>query len=675
MRGLSAPKTAARSMISARRDRCHGHQLERVVGVKGEAERYRGCCRVAARDNASARRIAARNAGREFYTSVSRMRDEARSNPYQQIFDIAQEGIWTIDADDRVRLANTRMCDMLGYSIDELIGRNVFEFVDERDREAVRDALARRRSGLTDQYDLRLRRKDGVVIWTTVSACPIMEGDRYAGALCMTSDITARKQAEEDLRASQERFTLLAKATKDVIYEWDLATNAIWYSEGMREVYGYAQHGGTLDWWLERIHPEDFDRIRAVATEARAGNSSASEYRFRRADGTYADVYGRGFVFRDAEGRAIRMIGAMMDLTEQNATRAAMITSQRRLQALFDNTLDAILLVNQRGYIIDANPSAEAILGFPIAELEQMHYMRLVPPSLESEAQQLWQHLRETGRQSTEFSLRRKDGKTIDIEYRAVADIQPGVHLAVVRDITDRKRSEIAFAEHQRHLEVLTRQVVQTQEDERARIARELHDEIGQVLTAVNLGLDAVQRIADCGPGALKQVDETRSAVALAVQQIRDLSLGLRPLILDDLGLVPTLRWYLANQARKTGLKISFSGSLPDNHLSPEIETACFRIVQEAVTNIIRHARAQNVWVEFQEMPGHRVCLTVKDDGRGFDPSLALARWAGNSRLGLAGMQERVRLLGGKIDIQSRDGQGTQINVSFQTDRVVATTI
>jgi signal transduction histidine kinase len=304
-----------------------------------------------------------------------------------------------------------------------------------------------------------------------------------------------------------------------------------------------------------------------------------------------------------------------------------------------------------------------------------MHFMKLVPPSLESQAQQLWVHLRENGRQSTEFSIRRKDESVIDIEYRAVADIQPGVHLVVIRDITERKRTEIALAENQRRLEVLARQVVQTQEDERARIARELHDEIGQVLTAVNLGLDAVQRIADCGPGASKQVDETRSAVALAVQQIRDLSLGLRPLILDDLGLVPTLRWYLANQARRTGLTINFSGSLPDNHLSPEIETACFRIVQEAVTNIIRHARAQNVWVEFQQMPGHRVCLTVKDDGSGFDPSLALARWAGNSRLGLAGMQERVRLLGGEIDIQSRDGQGTQINVSFQTDRVVATTL
>jgi two-component system sensor histidine kinase UhpB len=159
------------------------------------------------------------------------------------------------------------------------------------------------------------------------------------------------------------------------------------------------------------------------------------------------------------------------------------------------------------------------------------------------------------------------------------------------------------------------------------------------------------------------------------VQQIRDLSLVLRPLILDDLGLIPTLRWYLANQARSTGLTISFSGSSPTNHLAPEIETACFRIVQEAVTNIIRHAHAKNVWVEFQQNAGDQVSLSVKDDGNGFDPSLALARWDSNSRLGLAGMQERVRILGGKIDIQSRGGQGTQIVVFFQTDPVAATSV
>jgi PAS domain S-box-containing protein len=603
------------------------------------------------------------------------MRKGSGANPYQQIFEIAQEGIWTFDADDRVSLANRRMCEIIGYSSDELIGRNVFELIDVTDHATVRNALQRRRTGATEQYDLRLRRKDGVVIWTTVSACPILDDGRYAGALCMTSDITARKKAEEELRRSEQRFALIAKATKDAIYESDFSLQRTWFSEGALEIFGYTDNEIEYRWWLDRLHPDDFDRLSAMTREVMEGKKdfSEAEYRLRRADGTYADVHARGFVVRDAGGRPLRMIGALMDVTDQNAARAAVMTSQRRLQALFDNTLDAILLVNARGYCIDANPSAEAMLGYSVGEFKGMHFMKLVPPSLESEAQQLWRHLRETGRQSTEFSVRRKDEKVIDIEYRAVADIQPGVHLVVIRDITDRKRNEIALAENRRRLEVLARQVVQTQEDERGRIARELHDEVGQVLTAVNLGLDAVQRIADCGPCASKQIDETRAAVALAVQQIRDLSLGLRPLILDDLGLVPTLRWYLANQARKTGLTINFHGSLSVDHLPAEIETACFRIVQEAVTNVIRHAHATNVLVEFQQTGRDHVSLKVKDDGDGFDAPLALARWHANSRLGLAGMQERVKLLGGKIDIKSRAREGTEIDVSFHCDVLAAT--
>jgi PAS domain S-box-containing protein len=594
------------------------------------------------------------------------MREERGSNPYQQIFEIGQEGIWTFDTDDRVSLANQRICEMLGYSVDELVGRDVFEFIDENDRETVRNALARRRGGLTEQYDLRLRRKDGVMIWTTVSACPMLEGERYGGALCMTSDITARKNAEEELHRSEQRFALVAKALNEVVYETDMVTGRVSFSEGMHDVYGH-QTTNTLQWWLDQIHSDDRDRVSTMLGEIRSGarDSGETEYRLRRADGTFADIYVRGFVVRNSEGRAIRVFGALLDVTEKKAAQAAVKRSQLRLQALFDNTLDAIFLLNDHGYIIDANPSADAALGFPLGELKQMHFSKLVPSSLESNASQLWRHLRESGRQSTEFSLRRKDGKIIDIEYRAVADIQPEVHLVVIRDITDRKHAEVALAESRRRLEVLARQVVQTQEDERGRIARELHDEIGQILTAVNLGLDAVQRIADCGPRASSQIDETRAAVAQAVQQIRDLSLGLRPLILDDLGIVPTLRWHLSSQSRKAGLTIDFRASLPVDHLSAEIETACFRIVQEAITNVIRHAHARKVLVELKPKGTDQMSLMIKDDGDGFDPSLAMARWEGNSRLGLAGMQERVRLLGGKIDISSRRGEGTQIDVTF----------
>src|SRR5260370_13559618 len=187
------------------------------------------------------------------------MRKESESNPYRQIFEIGQEGIWTFDTENRVSLANRRICEMLGYSVDEMVGLDIFEFIDESDRETVRNALARRRGGLTEHYDLRLRRKDGDLIWTTVSACPILEDDRYAGALCMTADITARKKAEEELQRSEQRFALVAKALNEVVYEMDMATGRVTFSEGMRDVYGH-DTTNTAQWWIDNIHSGDRDR-------------------------------------------------------------------------------------------------------------------------------------------------------------------------------------------------------------------------------------------------------------------------------------------------------------------------------------------------------------------------------------------------------------------------------
>jgi signal transduction histidine kinase len=148
-----------------------------------------------------------------------------------------------------------------------------------------------------------------------------------------------------------------------------------------------------------------------------------------------------------------------------------------------------------------------------------------------------------------------------------------------------------------------------------------------------------------------------------ALQRIRDLSHGLRPLMLDDLGLAATLRWYLDLQARKTGLDIHFSNNLPIDHLCSDVQTTAFRIVQESLTNVIRHSGARRVSVTLGQEDRERVRLTVKDDGCGFDAPQMLNRSA--SHLGLVGMQERVRLLGGSIAIASSQSEGTTIQVTL----------
>jgi signal transduction histidine kinase len=214
-----------------------------------------------------------------------------------------------------------------------------------------------------------------------------------------------------------------------------------------------------------------------------------------------------------------------------------------------------------------------------------------------------------------------------------------------------------------RRLQALSRQLVEAQETERRRLARELHDEIGQSLTVTKINLQAMQRIDDASVQA-KRLEEGISIVERALQQVRNMSLDLRPSLLDDLGLVAALRWFLDRQAQTAGFSTQFVADPPELRLTPALETVCFRLVQEALTNVIRHAQAQQVQVELRQREAE-LYLTIHDDGIGFDVKTALKNAAQGGSLGLLGMEERVLLAGGYLEIDSVPERGTEIRVRF----------
>jgi signal transduction histidine kinase len=219
---------------------------------------------------------------------------------------------------------------------------------------------------------------------------------------------------------------------------------------------------------------------------------------------------------------------------------------------------------------------------------------------------------------------------------------------------TERRRAQEA-------LQRLSRRLLEAQENERRAIARELHDEFGQALQALKINLQTAQRLpADSGQRLADSID----IVNRTLQQVRNLSLDLRPSLLDDLGVVAALEWYLERHAQRTGITAHFEADPPELRLEPTLETVCFRVVQEALTNVARYAQARNVWVELLQHGAH-IDLVVRDDGVGFDAPAARARAAGGTSFGLLGMQERVELVGGRLDIISSLGQGTEIHARF----------
>lgn len=234
-------------------------------------------------------------------------------------------------------------------------------------------------------------------------------------------------------------------------------------------------------------------------------------------------------------------------------------------------------------------------------------------------------------------------------------------------DIEDRKRAEEELEEANHQLRFLSRRLFHLQEEERRHLARELHDEIGQLLTGAKINLDAAIKESDGARS--KRIDETAAILEKLLGQVRQISLDLRPSTLDDLGLVPALRSLLDQQGRRASVAVHFSAKNVPENLDPEIQTTCFRIGQEAITNAVRHANATRIDVDLSCENGN-LRLQVRDNGRGFDADSVQAQAVG---LGLVGIKERAVLVDARAKIISSPNNGTTVEVSlpltFPTER------
>jgi signal transduction histidine kinase len=235
------------------------------------------------------------------------------------------------------------------------------------------------------------------------------------------------------------------------------------------------------------------------------------------------------------------------------------------------------------------------------------------------------------------------------------------IHSILENEQRERERAQVVdqMESAQKRLHTLSQRLLEAQETERRSLARELHDQIGQALTAVKINLQGIQRTTD--PATSTRLAESVTIVEKALQIVRNLSLELRPSLLDDLGLVSALRWYVDRQAQRAGFRADFTSAL-NAPPAPHLETICFRVVQEALTNVVRHARARNVTVELRQQ-GSELELIIGDDGCGFDVAAMREAAARGASLGLIGMEERAALGNGRLQIDSVKGQGTTVRL------------
>lgn len=352
-------------------------------------------------------------------------------------------------------------------------------------------------------------------------------------------------------------------------------------------------------------------------------------------------------------------------IAERKRAETALRESEERYRELFENAKDAIYVHDLEGKYLSINRAAEKLSGYAREEIIGHNFKDFVAPEhVKYVRDSFWRKLAQQGETTYEIDVIAKDGRRVPIEISSRAIYENGQLVGVqgmARDVTERKLAQDA-------LQMFSRQLIEAQEDERRRIARELHDQIGQILTAVKMNLHAVQQFCQ-GSEAGSYVKDNIEAVDAALRLVRDLSVDLRPPILDDLGLTTALRWYVDRYTKRTGLSVDVLIDLPDENerFSRDLETACFRIAQEALTNVVRHAKATHVVVRLSRN-ADALLLTVKDNGIGFDVERLRNRAPRVATLGLISMQERAYAAGGTIELDSAPASGTEIRFSLPLD-------
>ena len=516
------------------------------------------------------------------------------------------------------------------------------------------------------------------------------------------------RELYELVQQDRSIFEFLERGSLDGVWYWDITAPEIeWMSPRFWEVLGFdpAKKEHLAKEWQGLINPEDLEVALSNFKKHCADPSHPYDQvvRYRHKDGSTVWVRCRGIAIRDDAGEPIRLLGAHTDITELKRTEEALkqktieleaanedlrkvgrdlkkvagsleqqvrertqglLDSEKRLQTMIERAPDAIVYVTQDGTIDSVNQQTEMIFGYDRDELIGQSLEVLLPERFRN---QHGQHqtgffneprVRPMGTGLELYGLR-KDESEFPLEISlSFMELEKGiVGCATIRDITDRKRAETKLQRTQKELFNLSRHLIQAQEEERRRIARELHDHLGQELALLSIGIEQLHRKApESQAQSAERLQEMARQIRKVSSQVQDLSHQLHPSQLTHLGLVAASRSLCKEVARTSGIQIDFSHSDVPNSIPQDVSISFYRVLQESLANMVKHSGAGEARVELTGSSGE-IQLHVRDSGVGFDPEGSRETFG----LGLISMRERMNLVGGELLIESRPSGNTWI--------------
>ena len=464
------------------------------------------------------------------------------------------------------------------------------------------------------------------------------------------------------MRESPTLYSKLVNSLDGIVWEADAETFQFTFVTPKAErILGYPlKQWLEPNFWRDHTHPDDADWCSAYCVDCtRRHEDHEFEYRMIAADGSVVWLHDIVSVKSETSGR-VYLRGIMLDITKRKQAEAELRTKSEILEKIFDHLPVMVTFRDSDGHMKLVNREWERTFGWSLTELQQRNadILTEVYPDPDSR-RRARDFIAAASAEWVDFKAKARDGRLLDTTW-AVARLSDGASVSIGQDVTERKRAE---EERQR----LLQRLMTVHEDERRHLSRELHDNIGQYLSALLLGLESVARVPQLPPAALTELSYLKETTKQFELDLHRVALELRPTTLDDLGLEAALstlaRAWAKRHDKRIRLEFNSSGfKTPNERLSFDIGVAIYRVVQEALTNASRHSNAQVVSV-ILEGDNDQVRVIVEDDGVGFDVEKFMSSPVEKRRLGLIGMQERIQLVGGKFKLES--GSGTTIVVTI----------
>ncbi|HSU28180.1 MAG TPA: PAS domain S-box protein [Chitinophagaceae bacterium] len=588
---------------------------------------------------------------------------EASEKKLRQVLASMRDNFYVIDRDYNVILINEMAEKNLerSWGVPVKVGTHILPIIKNKKDEPIQESFERVFRGERVEYELRHQQKD-LPAWVLVSFMPVNdEKGGITGAYVIAQDITERKESAELVLKERDLSDSIINSLPGIFYLFDEAGNYIRWNKNFASISGYSDDEMAKHRSTDYVSPADKEKVRQAIEKVFKEGYSSVEAVLVTKSGTELHYYVTGILVNYEDKRCL--LGTGIDISALKKAEKELRESEQKYKLLFEsNPLPMWAFSRTDLSIIDVNDAAISHYGYSQKEFLSMKMTNLRPaedlasfldrvadPIVGNRNLGVWKH-------------KKKDGTVIMVEINGHDIIYNGIpaRLVLANDVTEKLEAEQKLKHSFKEIRMLTEHLQQIREQERTNIAREIHDELGQQLTVLKMDASwLTKKLSSSDESIREKLKDLMQLLDGTVRSVRRISAELRPSLLDDLGLVAAIEWHLQEFEKRSGILIQFQVEEPDMPVPDELKTGLYRIFQESLTNVARHANATEVTVILASHGGN-IVLSIEDNGGGFDRLKA----SGKKTLGILGMEERTSMMGGNYKITSSPGKGTIVTVS-----------